>query len=137
MIDDGSEALQTALIAALRTALPGVDVVDHMPQEVPATQGFPFVVVGDTTARDWGTKDSVGTEQDVEIQIHSQYRGRKQIRGIRRTIYQTLHEQTLALTGGHSIVLMRFEDADNTIEADGLTYRGTMRLRVLLDYEPA
>lgn len=128
---EGTFALQEAIKTALSTALAGAATVhDHVPQNT----AFPYVVIGDTDVNDWGTKDSIGTEQLLLIEVWSRYKGRKQALSIGNTIYETLHEQGLAVDG-QQLVLMRFDSADALQEADGETYRRVMRFRALLDQQ--
>lgn len=128
---EGTFALQEAIKSALGTALSGTATVhDHVPQNT----AFPYVVIGDTDVSDWGTKDSIGTEQLLQIDVWSRYKGRKQALQIGNTIYETLHEESLTVEG-QQLVLMRFDSADALQEADGETYRRVMRFRALLDQQ--
>lgn len=131
----GSDALQAAVYAAISdefdTSGPAaVRVFDHVPQ----TEAYPYVAIGDGSVSDWGTKDSVGTEQTIAIEIWSRYRGRKEAHGIAARIYDQLHEQPLTVAG-QQCVLCRFESEERIREADGLTYRVALRYRVLLDHD--
>lgn len=134
MSRDGTDALQAALFAVLSdefgdTSAP-VPVFDHVPQSI----AYPYIVIGDGSSVDWGTKDSVGTEQDVQIEVWSRYRGRKEAHQISARIYDRLHEQALSVAD-QQCVLIRFESEERTREADGQSYRVALRYRALLDHD--
>lgn len=138
-MNDGTEALQDALLSRLTTALTGVSlpgitgatnvpVLDH----VPDGEAYPYVTVGETDVSDWGDKDEVGSEQSLTIEVFTRYRGKKQARVIARLIYESLHQQTFGVTG-HRLVLIRCEQTDYSREPDGLTYSARSRYRALVE----
>jgi hypothetical protein len=134
---DGTDALATAIYGRLTTALAAVNVagnvtsvpvLDYVDAETPK----PYVVIGDVDVGDWGTKTSLGTEQFPNLEIWSNYRGRKQLRQIAGLIYAALHEQTFAVDG-QQLILCRLDSVDYARDGDGLTYVCRLRYRCLLD----
>lgn len=129
MSRDGSDVLQSAIYAALTAEFsePSIGVFDHIPQST----DYPYVAIGDGSVSDWGSKDNVGTEQDIQIEIWSRYRGRKQAHLMAGRVYDVLHEQDLTVSG-QQCVLIRFESQERTRDGDGDTYRIALRYRALL-----
>ncbi len=138
-MNDGTDALQAALVARLRDAfaaavLTTLDVDDTVSVVDFVTEGvrFPYVVVGETIAGEWDTKDSAGTEQTPTLEVWTRYRGRKQARQIAAVIYESLHQATFPVDG-QQLVLLRFDSLDMERAADGLTHVGRLRYRALMD----
>lgn len=121
--------LQRAAYAVLSDALT-IPVCDHVPQD--AT--FPYVMIGDDSARDWSADDLSGEETTLNIHIWSRYAGRREIKEIMAEIKQALHEQSVTLPG-RRLVLLRWEFAASFLEEDGLTRHGVMRFRSLTHEE--
>ncbi|MGE3771267.1 MAG: DUF3168 domain-containing protein [Bdellovibrionales bacterium] len=103
-----------------------VRLYDHTP---PATQ-YPFVRYGDQGAAALDTHSTSDLAISFTLEIYSRYRGRHELRTIEEAIYASLHMQTLNLAGG-STAQVTFASADQSLDGDGLTYRGRMRFRVL------
>lgn len=136
---DASQALQAAIYSTLSRALTSASlageqfqVFDHVPEE----KRGKYVVIGDADVGDWGTKDSIGTEQLVEISIYDyEYRGRKEVRRVAGLVYEALHERELDIPiDGAQLVVLRFDSSNFPREPDGLTYKATQRFRALLDH---
>ncbi|MFQ5467971.1 MAG: DUF3168 domain-containing protein [Kiloniellaceae bacterium] len=125
--------LQQAVFAALGgdpalKALIGdpARVFDH----VPANSAFPYVVIGEATARDWDTKTDPGMEQNLSVHTWSRARGAKETKQIMAAIVATLDHAPLAVAG-HALVLIRFEFAQTLVDPDGLTHHGVQRFRAI------
>ena len=79
---DSSWALQQAIYTALTgdstlmAMITGVH--DHVPQET----AFPYVTIGESTARDWRTVGRKGAEATLILHAWSRSRGRKQAKQI-------------------------------------------------------
>lgn len=134
-----ANALQTAIFTTLSgnsalTALIGSNQVFDF---VPETAQPPYVLIGDDTAIDNGTKSKNGWE--YTITIHSwayEVAGRKQGKSIMGAIYDALHQQTITVTGFNLIYLRsEFETTQQDPSAVGQSdrfYHGIQRFRALI-----
>jgi len=126
--------LQKAIYGALRgdTAVLGLvnDVYDHVPQGLDSDEDFPYIVVGDTTAVDQGTKSWHGQEHTIVLHIWSRYRGFMETKQIMAAIYAVLHENEALAVTGHEVWLLRYEFGDTFLDPDGITRHGVVRYRV-------
>jgi hypothetical protein len=123
-------ALQTALYNKFTgdtTLMTLAAVYDRTPKGT----AFPYVTIGDSTASDWSTKTTSGTEQNFSIHVWSREGGRAQAANIMERVYELLHEGTLGVPN-HTLVLSRLVSSALILESDGFTYHGTMRFRALL-----
>ncbi len=112
--------------ATLTTLVQGI--YDQVPEGTP----FPYITIGETACRDWSTKTSSGAQITVTLHVFSRYGGKKQAIDIMQRVHTLLHQGNLSLTG-HLLVLMRFESSQITLEDDGSTYQGVIRLRALTE----
>lgn len=132
---DHTAAFHTALIAKLQAAsgltallTDGASgVYDHVPQG----SSFPYVSVGEYATQEDGAKGLNGQDFDVTIHTWSRYRGRKEIFDIMKQIYAALHEQSLTVSGGDTI-LLRYAFSDDFPDPDGITQHGVQRFRALV-----
>ena len=109
MTSDSQWELQKAIYTALRTdatliGLAGdgasperAKVFDRIPQDTV----FPYVRIGEGTARDWDTKSTDGQENTLTVHSFSQYSGFKEVKQIMGAIVDALDQATLSLTGPH------------------------------------
>jgi hypothetical protein len=100
---------------------------------VPPAAAFPYVTLGDISARDYDTRDRDGFEQIVILHVWSRARGRKELKTIMQAVYDTLHHASLTLTGA-DFVSCRFQSAVTQQERDGLTLHGVMRFRIIVQH---
>ncbi len=131
MTADSQWPLQVALRAALvaDAALDGLiagRVYDHVPQD----SVFPYLVIGDTTTRDFDTKTEDGMEHTLTIHTWSRYRGLSETKAIMAATVDALEGQGLTVTG-HRLTLLRFEFSATFLDPDGLTRHGVQRFRAL------
>lgn len=125
----GSLALQKAVYTAL-TGIAGVGLYD----EVPTTAALPYVVIGQTSLeRPWDTHDSEGSEEFVQIDVWSRYKGATQVKQVMAEVDNRLHDASMALEAG-SLVLLQRDFAQVLKETVGAeTWRhGVMRYRALI-----
>ena len=139
MTADSQNAVQAAIVAALRAAA-GVTsqlaegaegVRDHVPQ----ASAFPYLVVGETTARpfdfkDEGGKTEGGMDQQVTIHTWSRQRGLQETKAIMAAVVAALDRQSLTVSG-HDLVDIRFVFSQSLLDTDGLTRHGVQRFQVL------
>jgi len=104
-------------------------IYDHVPQNVDEKAKFPFVVIGDDTAVDFDTDDSVGSEATITIHAWSRQRGRLEAKNIQREIYNALNRHELDVDGRHTVDCI-YEYAESILEQDGITRHGVIRFRI-------
>lgn len=117
--------LQKAMFLLLDTAL-AAPVYDH----VPAEAAFPFVVVGDATASEWGAGDLAGEQHALSVHIWSRYQGRMEMKQLMGAVKAALDGAPLALSG-HHLVDVRFVFADEFPDPDGISRHGLLRFRAI------
>ena len=113
------------------TDVAGTSITDKVFDDVPEGTPYPYVVIGEETSQNVGTKDKDANEHTLTIHVWSQYRGRKEIKEIMSEIYTSLHNSDITLSGA-SLVNIRHEFEQTLLEADGITRHGVMRFRVVI-----
>ena len=123
---------------AIFSRLNGGSIVDEQDQaitgvfdDVPEGSAYPYVVIGEETATNIGTKDKDMHEYTQTIHVWSQYRGLKEIKEIMEQIYTLLNDFAISVSGASAITL-RHEFPTTLTEGDGLTRHGVMRFRVVV-----
>jgi|TARA_R100000152_G_C6771077_1_gene197479 hypothetical protein len=123
---------------AIFSRLNGGSIVDEQDQaitgvfdDVPEGSAYPYVVIGEETATNIGTKDKDMHEYTQTIHVWSQYRGLKEIKEIMEQIYTLLNDFAISVSGASAITL-RHEFQTTLTEGDGLTRHGVMRFRVVV-----
>src|SRR5690349_19365922 len=123
---DATPALQATLYNALKTILEDVSPsICSVHDFVPEDEAFPYVVIGEFTTVDDGSKSKAGQEHTVTIHIWDQATndtaGRLRSRQIVAHIYDALHLQSLSISG-QTTVSCRFDYASGPdLDADGRT----------------
>ena len=124
--------LQQAVYARLSgdstlTTTLGAEVHD----DVPEGTSFPYVVLGDDTSVEYGTKTLDGASNTITLHVWSQYRGAKQILEIMNRVHDLLHNYSLTVSGAN-LINLRFEFSDTFRDPDGISRHGVMRLRAVV-----
>lgn len=121
--------LQKAIFARLSSdaaldLLVGARIHDNPPGDVT----HPYLVLGESEMRDW----PAGMEHRLALHCFTRGGGRAEAKAILEAVRTALHDTALALET-HTLVNLRFLDALTRREADGLTWRGTIRLRAVTE----
>ena len=124
--------LQKAIFTALDGNVTGIDsasvsVYDDVPENTP----YPYVILGEETSANSGTKSLDAIEHTLTIHVWSQYRGRREIKEIMQSVYSLLHNTAITVTGA-SLVNIRQEFNNTLMENDGITRHGIMRFRAVV-----
>jgi len=109
-------------------------VFDDMPKQ----EVFPYIVMGEMTARDWSDKSEPGQEVYSKIHIWSRYGGRKKAEEMADGALQALTLSRLDLSPNFRAVLDKddiFDSYDIIIDIDGITRHGILNLRYLIEEE--
>lgn len=104
-------------------------VYDDMPEQAP----YPYVVMGEITARDWSAKSEPGQEVYSTKHIWSQYKGKKEVCEMGDAILQALSKSPLDLSPNFRAVLQDLDINELIIDIDGITRHGILRHRYLIE----
>jgi len=122
-------ALQKAIYTRLAgdAALAAL-VATRLYDNVPGDAGLPYLALGENETRDWPG----GTEHRLALHAFSRGGGRAEAKRIMGAVNAALHDASLTLEG-HELVNLRFLDGTTRREADGMTWRGTIRFRAVTE----
>ena len=124
--------LQKAIFTALNGTVTGVSSANiPIYDDVPEGTVYPYVVIGEETSSNNGTKTLDGVEHTLTLHVWSQYRGRREIKEIMQSVYEKLHNTAITVTGA-SLVNIRQEFSNTLAEQDGITRHGVMRFRAVV-----
>ncbi len=101
-------------------------VYDH----VPTNAVFPYLTLGETSVTAYDVKEGTGMDAVMTLHVWSRYRGHKEVKDILKAVHAALHRATFSVAG-QNFIDCRFESAETVQEADGLTYHGIARYRIL------
>lgn len=127
-------ALQAAIYNTLSTDVTLSGMVTGVFDRPPQDKNFPYITIGETVCSDWSSKTNAGTKHELEIHTWSREGGRKQAASIMEVVHTLLHNQNLSISG-QSLVFIRFMASSITLENDGWTYHGMLRLHALMHNE--
>jgi hypothetical protein len=138
MTTDSLFKTQAAVYARL-TAAAGLTAqlaqgADSIMDDVPDNSAFPYIVIGDMTARAMDTQGTTGREVTAAIHSYSRGRGMKDIKSIMSAVFDVLHNGNLSVSG-QTIILCQEISAEAYLEGDGETRHGIQRFRIIT--EPA
>lgn len=130
MPGDGSLEVQTAiynaLVAAASPPVAGGRIYDH----VESSADFPFIRIADVITQPHDIDGYSGSEAIAQIEVFSQYKGKKEIHEITTIIKEALHNTNLTIAARPSALC--FWDGTNLQRdpSDGVTHQAIMRFRV-------
>lgn len=101
-------------------------IYDHVPQGA----AFPYLAIGDDTLTDWSTFARLGQQATVTLHAWSREKGRKEVKAILSQVDTVLNRQELTLSGFTFVACVR-EFEETFLDADGITYHGVQRYRVM------
>jgi len=122
--------LQTAIFNALNTDTALLARVSGVFDKVPSGTAFPYVVIGDSKAKDWSSKTFNGQEHTFQVEVFSQTGGRMEMKEVMALAYDAILGQTLTVAGNELVNLLH-TDSDDVLDKDGITYHGTLRFRAV------
>ena len=125
------QSIFTKITSGTLTDVAGTSITTKVFDDVPEGTSYPYVIIGEETATNFGTKDKDANEHTLTIHVWSQYRGRKEIKNIMSQIYTILHNTDITVSGA-SLVNISHEFEQTLLEADGITRHGVMRFRVVI-----
>lgn len=126
--------LQTAVYSALLSDLGIVSLAGagKVFDRVPEGTAFPYITIGDVTAKDYDSQTFDGLETTITVHSWARGAGRKSVKSLMDRIYKILHRANLQMDG-QKMILMRFEFSNGgELDPDGVTYHGVQRFRALI-----
>jgi hypothetical protein len=123
--------LRNAIYTRLTSDATLMALVTGVYDDVPEITSYPYVVLGDDSDINYGTKTLDGLQYVINIHAWSRYRGVKQATEILERIYYLLHEYAIVVTGA-SAVHIRQEFNTVLTDDDGITRHGIIRFRVVI-----
>jgi len=125
---DPSFALQVALFDRLEAELscPFYDAV-------PMNSAFPYVTIGTEISTN---ADPLAGRRDIRLfylSVWSDFKGQEQVKRLMAEIDTALHERAMPLSTGR-VVSIRVIRKQATPEPDGMTYQGSVTLRIVTEH---
>tara|TARA_R100000995_G_scaffold61426_1_gene31321 strand:+ start:1521 stop:1928 length:408 start_codon:yes stop_codon:yes gene_type:complete len=125
--------LQTILYSTLNgdSTLDGIVGNNKIFDNVPQDTGYPYVVIGNINVINRGTKNLDGNEYNIDIDVWSEYRGKKEISNAMERIYELLHDTTYSVSGA-DMVVSQVRNTITLVENNGITRHGVLSLNVIV-----
>lgn len=123
--------LQKAIFQVLVQDAALTGMVNGVYDRVPQKTAFPYISLQRWETEDWASQTTNGMRHTVTLDVWSREGGQKQAAQVMARMHELLHDTTLAVSG-QQWVMLRFLGSSVSLEDDGCTYRGQMRLRVWL-----
>ena len=108
-----------------------LDTVYTVYDEAAQDAAYPYVVMGEITAKDWSDKSTPGQEIYSTLHIWSRYAGRKEADEMGGGVLQALTRAPLSLANFNA--LGYFESWDLIVDLDGITRHGILKFRYLIE----
>ena len=102
-------------------------IFDNVPQDT----AYPYVVLSNFNVVNRGTKTLDGNGYSIDIDVWSQYRGKKQISEIMERIYELLHDTSYSVSGA-DMVVSQVRNVITLVENDGITRHGVLTLSLIV-----
>lgn len=99
----------------------------------PENAVFPYVTMGEITARPWCDKFEDGMEVYSTLHIWSRYHGRKEADEMSDAILQALTSSDLDLAPNFRASFDRLDSYNLIIDLDGITRHGILRMKYLIE----
>lgn len=130
--------LQKAVFAALTGDTQLAALVTGVFDQVPETQAYPYVVLGDAVEVPVNAHDRHGSDTTSTLHVWSQYRGYSQALTIAARIVQVLDHQPLTVEG-HDHIATRFVSSQTLTDPEppGDIRHVPMRFRTSTQVAPA
>jgi len=123
--------LRNAIYTRLTSDATLMALITGVYDDVPEITSYPYVVLGDDSDINYGTKTLDGVQYVINIHAWSRNRGVKEATEILERIYYLLHEYAIVVTGA-SAVHIRQEFNTVLTDDDGITRHGIIRFRVVI-----
>lgn len=105
-------------------------VLDHVPPDT----AFPYIVLGDISARPHDTQAGFGRDILLTVYTYSRKSGMKETKEIMAAVFDALHDGGFSVAN-HDLILCREVSLTAALENDGATRRGAQQFQIIT--EPA
>lgn len=125
-------ALQKALYQTLASDSTLTSLVTGIYDAVPEHTSYPYVVFAGSSA---DNLDSLGSHRErirLRLEVYSRTNGRRQTQTILDRVHVLLHHANPALDGGYQLHALECTDANVTVLADNLTWRGAVAVEAIV-----
>ncbi|MFJ3487729.1 DUF3168 domain-containing protein [Pseudomonas sp. NPDC090202] len=125
---DPSFALQVAIFDRLKA-----EVSCPIYDSVPMNADMPYVSLDSEVS---SNADPLASRRDLRLfylSVWSDFRGQEEVKRLMGEIDAALHERPMPLDTGR-VISIRVERKQSTRDADGVTYQGSVTLRILTEH---
>jgi hypothetical protein len=116
--------------ASLTAKVPAARILNNIPEQEDKRMDKPYVHFMIASAGDFGAKNEIGYENEVQIDVYSEERGDKEVLEIMDVIVAALHNIPLVVASGQD-VLFQFAGQMLDTDPDGILHHGILRFRSL------
>lgn len=128
--------LQTGLYAHLRGNAPLTALLaagaDGIHDHVPMGSSFPYIVIGELSARASDTQRHTACDAQITLHSFSRQAGMRELRDVMAAITASLHNAAPAISG-HHIALCQEILTDVRTDLDGETRHGRQQFRIIIE----
>tara|TARA_R100000541_G_scaffold12803_1_gene21320 strand:- start:1049 stop:1447 length:399 start_codon:yes stop_codon:yes gene_type:complete len=124
-----------AIFARLQAELTGINIFDHVPQDI-ENSAYPLVRVDAVNTTDNGTDTEIGFVAECQIVTYSRYKGFKEINEICDQVFFALHRWNFPATISFGISGIRQTARTTNVNPDGLTRHGVQRYEIIFEPLP-
>jgi hypothetical protein len=128
------QSLRESLFQTLKNDATLNSLVQGVFGEMPESQSYPYIVIGEMASRDWSTRTSLGFVTSVVLDCYGQ-EGSTQIEAINGRVHFLLTSGLVTLLD-HKLVGLRVESHETALQADGVTYQGKLTFRAYSEFIP-
>ncbi len=127
-------ALQGAMFSSLLASseLIGMLGGQHIFDDVPKAQKFPYVVFGEAIHNDWSTSTEKGMEHAITLNVWSDQNGRKEALTLAQFIHDALHSLPKQLEG-HALVNFTHEFTEVDKDQDSELFLAKVNFRAVTE----
>ena len=124
-------ALQQVVYSKLSASTALMALINGVFDGIVQAIDFPYITIGEISANDFSNAEVSGADYRLNIHVWSREAGHKQTADIIDILYALLHNGSLSVSG-KILVAMRVISSQITLENDGLTQHGLLRLQIVL-----
>lgn len=124
--------LYTCLVATHNLTDLLADGTGGIRDHVPASSSFPYIVIGDMSARPMSTQTYGGQEILATVHSYSRAEGMKELKSVMHAVQEALHDADFSVTGA-TLVLCQETSSETYLESDGETRHGIQRFRIITE----
>lgn len=120
-----------AMIAVLKGDAALNTIAKYIGEQPEGGEEFPVIWMEEPSDDDWSTKTGSGISATVALHIGSRYNGTKEIRQLKKRVFELLNDAALTLSEGKAVVCV-YENSRTFFDDDGVTRHCVMQFNVLV-----